>query len=167
MRQIDVGGILHQQHRGSGIRLVRGLLQVRLHQGCEVHIWRILANDTTLWSLSRYAFEQAKHPKDSPPAWWPLLPSVSCDAYRAVGRSQRFARPSSWDPTRLVCSSCIGSLGKMWVRITRESRVSIAISNTHNIPINHINETIIASTRIDNGRELFRNKGANSCGVNV
>jgi len=55
----------------------------------------------------------------------------------------------------------------MWVRITRERRVSIAISNTHNIPINHINETIIASTRIDNGRELFRNKGANSCGVNV
>ena len=41
MGQIDVGGILHQQHHGRGIRLFPGLVQVRLYQGCKVHIWLI------------------------------------------------------------------------------------------------------------------------------
>jgi hypothetical protein len=39
MGQIDVGGILHQEHYGRGISLVSGLLQVRLHQGRKGHIW--------------------------------------------------------------------------------------------------------------------------------
>ena len=82
----------------------------------------IRANDTTLWSLSRCAFERAANPRGSPPGWWPLVPLVSFDAYHAVGLSQRFARPSSWDPTRLVCSSFRVSLGKMWVRIRATSR---------------------------------------------
>ena len=41
MGQIDGGGILHQEHHGRGIRLVPGLLQVRLHQGSEGDIWLI------------------------------------------------------------------------------------------------------------------------------
>ena len=39
MGQIDVSGILHQQHYGRGIRLFPALLQVRLHQGRKGHIW--------------------------------------------------------------------------------------------------------------------------------
>jgi hypothetical protein len=48
MGQIDVGGILHQQHHWGGIGLVPALLQVRLHQR---EPWSHLAhpaNDTTL-----------------------------------------------------------------------------------------------------------------------
>ncbi len=82
----------------------------------------ICATATRLWSLSRSAFEQAANPKDSLPCGWPLEPYVSFDAYRAVGRPQRFARPSSWGPTLLVYSSCIVSLGNMWVRIRPRSR---------------------------------------------
>jgi len=37
MGQIDVGRILHQQHHGRGIRLVPGLVHVRLHQGRKGH----------------------------------------------------------------------------------------------------------------------------------
>jgi hypothetical protein len=44
MGQIDGGGILHQQHHGRGIRLFPGLVQVRLYQGCKVHIWLDLRN---------------------------------------------------------------------------------------------------------------------------
>ncbi len=41
MGQIDVGGILHQQHHGSGSGLVPGLLNVRLHQCRKGDIWLI------------------------------------------------------------------------------------------------------------------------------
>src|SRR6266700_2271272 len=41
MRQINVGGILHQQHHGSGRGLFPGLLKVRLHQRRKGHIWLI------------------------------------------------------------------------------------------------------------------------------
>jgi len=41
MGQIDVGGILHQQHHGGGLSLLPGLLQVRLHQGRKGDIWLI------------------------------------------------------------------------------------------------------------------------------
>ena len=88
----------------------------------------IRANDTTLWSLSNYACEQAENPLGSPPGWWPLLLLVSFDAYRAVGRPQRFARPSSWDPTLLVCSSSSVSLCKMWVRIRSECQGLTALT---------------------------------------
>jgi len=83
------------------------------------------ATDTALWSLSRCAVELAANPGDSPPAWWPLVPLVSFDADRAVGHSQRFARPSSWDPTSLVCSSCIVSFCNMWVRIRLSKQGSV------------------------------------------
>ena len=41
MGQIDVGGILHQQHDGRGIGLFSGLFKVRLHQRGKGHIWLI------------------------------------------------------------------------------------------------------------------------------
>jgi hypothetical protein len=44
MRQIDGGGILYQQHHGIGIRLLPGLVQVRLHQSRTGHIWLDLRN---------------------------------------------------------------------------------------------------------------------------
>jgi hypothetical protein len=81
---------------------------------------RVKQKDET--PLSRSAFEQARNPRGSPPACWPLGPRVSCDADYAGGHSQRFARPSSWGSTLLVCSSFILSLCKMWVRIRPEGR---------------------------------------------
>jgi hypothetical protein len=80
------------------------------------------ATDTRLWSRSRSACERAANPKDSLPCGWPLEPYVSFDADRAVGRPQRFARPSSWGPTLLVCSFFLVSLGNMWVRIRLSSQ---------------------------------------------
>src|SRR5260370_42172863 len=68
--------------------------------------------------MSRSGVEQARIPGGSAPACWPLGPLVSCDVYHAVGHPQRFARPSSWDPTSLVSSSFILSFCKMWVRIS-------------------------------------------------
>src|SRR5207302_1177325 len=81
-----------------------------------------------LWSLSRSAFAQAGNPRGSPPGDFPLVPLVSFDAYHAVGLSQRYARPSSWDPTILVYSSFILSLCKMWVRIRSLDRGGMARS---------------------------------------
>jgi hypothetical protein len=41
MGQINVGGILHQQHHRRGSGLFSGLLKVRLHQGRKGDIWLI------------------------------------------------------------------------------------------------------------------------------
>jgi len=41
MRQIDVGGILHQQHHSRGIGLLPALVKVGVHQGRKGDIWLI------------------------------------------------------------------------------------------------------------------------------
>jgi hypothetical protein len=128
MRQINVGRILHQQNHGRGSGLFSGLVHMRLHQGSKGDIWLIKP------TIQRFGFFPGVHLSGQRTPW--ILRQVGgrfdrssrSTETRAVGRPQRFARPSPWDPTLLVCSSCILSLCKMWVRIRLESKGFLARS---------------------------------------
>jgi hypothetical protein len=70
----------------------------------------------------------APHPADSSIShriivqnWTTFAPQIGMSS-STISLRNSWARPSSWDPTRLVCSSCSVSFCKMWVRIRLERR---------------------------------------------
>ena len=126
MGQIDVGGILHQQHHGRGIRLLSGLVQVRLHQSRKGHLWLIKQ------TVQGFGLSPGLHLSGQRTQW------IRCHAGGRLNRTSRAtpimpvdAPKGSLGPAfgvqQFLCvHPAIVSLGKMWVRIR-----ALAVGSRH------------------------------------
>ncbi len=121
MRQIDIRGVLHQQHHGRGHGLFPGLLKVRVHQRRKVDIWLVKQ------TIQSPGFFPGVHLSGQRPH------GILCQIASRFDGSSRSAQVMQWNAPKgslgpllgIQYFSCVHSgivsLCKMWVRISFSS----------------------------------------------